>query len=291
MFTQQNSSVNLEDANGRAIWALGYMTTLRELLPEQIIADAEIIIQQALLNATEIHSTRAMAFIIKGLFYYNGQTLKTDNGAEQSPAIFVVRELADRLVQMYRHESHDEWKWFESYLTYANSVLPEALLCAWSMTGELIYKEIAQSSLDFLLSKTFRENGIRVISNKGWLRNGDHKAEPLSGEQPIDVAYTVLALSYFYDIFNDEEYYIKMRLAFDWFLGNNHLHQIIYNPCTGGCYDGLEENYINLNQGAESTVSYLMARITVDPKFRSMKYQQNGGHHLRFSKLLSRNCN
>jgi hypothetical protein len=62
-----------------------------------------------------------------------------------------------------------------------------------------------------------------------------------------------------------------MEIAFNWFLGANHLHQIIYNPCTGGCYDGLEENYINLNQGAESTVSYLMARLTVEKTFESKK--------------------
>ena len=56
----------------------------------------------------------------------------------------------------------------------------------------------------------------------------------------------------------------KMKIAFDWFLGKNHLHQIIYNPCTGGCYDGLEESYVNLNQGSESSVSYLMARMTFE---------------------------
>ena len=55
-----------------------------------------------------------------------------------------------------------------------------------------------------------------------------------------------------------------MNTAFNWFLGNNRLHQIIYNPCTGGCYDGLEETHVNLNQGAESTVSYLMARLTME---------------------------
>jgi hypothetical protein len=59
-----------------------------------------------------------------------------------------------------------------------------------------------------------------------------------------------------------------MKTSFNWFLGNNHLHQVIYNPCTGGCYDGLEENYVNLNQGAESTVSYLMARCAVEKKLR-----------------------
>jgi hypothetical protein len=64
-----------------------------------------------------------------------------------------------------------------------------------------------------------------------------------------------------------------MRLAFDWFLGRNHLHQIIYNPCTGGCYDGLEQHSVNLNQGAESTVSYLMARLVVE-KHREMTVEQ-----------------
>ncbi len=89
------------------------------------------------------------------------------------------------------------------------------------------------------------------------------------GEQPIDVAYTILALSRFYNVFNDTSYLDKMTIAFNWFLGNNHLHRIIYNPCTGGCYDGLEENHVNLNQGAESTLSYLMARLTVEKHFSS----------------------
>jgi hypothetical protein len=66
-----------------------------------------------------------------------------------------------------------------------------------------------------------------------------------------------------------------MEIAFNWFLGNNHLHQIIYNPCTGGCYDGLEENIVNLNQGAESTVSYLMARLTVEPGYMERKEKKN----------------
>jgi len=65
-----------------------------------------------------------------------------------------------------------------------------------------------------------------------------------------------------------------LEASFNWFLGSNHLHQVIYNPCTGGCYDGLEENYVNLNQGAESTVSYLMARLMVDPEYRDRSEQK-----------------
>ncbi len=90
--------------------------------------------------------------------------------------------------------------------------------------------------------------------------------DPIStgGEQPIDVAYTIMTLSKFYRVFGDKDYKVKMELAFNWFLGNNRLNQIVYNPCTGGCYDGLEEFHVNLNQGAESTLSYLMARLTVE---------------------------
>jgi hypothetical protein len=113
-----------------------------------------------------------------------------------------------------------------------------------------------------LLSKTFNGNGIEVISNKNWLQRGQEAGH--FGEQPIDVAYTIMTLSKFYEAFMDKDYQLKMETAFDWFLGNNRLHQIIYNPCTGGCYDGLEETHVNLNQGAESTISFLLARLTVE---------------------------
>lgn len=261
-FTEQNYQTNLADSNGRAIWALGFLISLSDILPQQIVSKAETIMQNALSKVQNIYSTRSIAFIIKGLYY---RSLK--NHSIQDVAL--IKELANRLVQMYRHESDKNWAWFESYLTYGNSILPEAMLCAWMATEEPIYKEIAKSSFDFLLLKIFKENRIKVISNKGWSHKGDDVDQHvLGGEQPIDIAYTILALAKYHDVFKDEEYKNKMKVAFDWFLGNNHLHQIIYNPCTGGCYDGLEESYINLNQGAESTVSYLMARLALEKKYK-----------------------
>jgi hypothetical protein len=202
-----------------------------------------------------VHSPRAMAFALKGIFYFH-------KGKKTADYLDIVKIFANRLVEMYKLESNIVWEWYESYMTYANSVLPEAMLYAWLMTGEGIYKDIARTSFNFLLSLTFNKNGIEVISNKGWLQKG--KEAGRFGEQPIDVAYTIMALSRFYDVFMDEDYRQKMEIAFNWFLGNNRLHQIIYNPCTGGCYDGLEETHVNLNQGAESTVSYLMARLTIE---------------------------
>ncbi|HSU27852.1 MAG TPA: glycosyltransferase [Chitinophagaceae bacterium] len=267
---EQNNSTNLEDAKGRAIWALGYFISMSDLLPEKIlylVKEAELTLQNALQHVNRMHSTRAMSFIIKGLYY---STTKN----ESLQHISLIKMLSNRLVQMYRHEAGKEWQWFEIYLTYANSILPEALLCAWLATGDPVYREIAKSSFDFLLSKTFGRKSIQVISNKNWLHKGreplpaESMVTRMGGQQPIDVAYTILALSKFYDVFKEEGYKHKMETSLNWFLGNNHLEQIIYNPCTGGCYDGLEENNVNLNQGAESTVSYLMARLTVEKHFR-----------------------
>jgi hypothetical protein len=199
-----------------------------------------------------------MAFVIKGLYFYRQAVNSPRN-------LIIIHVFAKRLVEMYRQESSGNWDWFEGSLTYANSVLPEAMLCAWLLTSDKEYKDIAVSSLNFLLSKTFNEKGINVISNKKWLMKGGEAEHPSpGGEQPIDVAYTILTLSKFYRVFGDSDYKAKMDRAFDWFLGYNRLGNIVYNPCTGGCYDGLEEFQVNLNQGAESTLSYLIARLTIE---------------------------
>lgn len=260
-FTAQNGTVNLADANGRALWALGYLISMGKLLPQNYIHLRKVAEQTMQLGLTEvhkIHSTRAIAFIIKGLFYKNIKEPTTDT-------ILLIGELANRLEQMFKHEADRDWVWFESYFTYANSILPEAMLCAWLATGKRVYKEIAKTSFDFLLSKTFNKDAIKVISNKTWLyKENEGNIQVVGGEQPIDIAYTILALNLFYEIFNEPEYKAKIISSINWFLGSNHLNQIIYNPCTGGCYDGLEDSYVNLNQGAESTVSYLMARLTLE---------------------------
>jgi glycosyltransferase involved in cell wall biosynthesis len=253
-FTNQNYSTNLADSNGRAIWALGYLIA-QPAIPEKLRAEAVSVIAPAIGCIENVHSTRAMAFIIKGLYFYNKRYPSFDN-------LSTIILFSDRLVQMYRHESTDNWKWFESYLTYANSVLPEALLLASLATRNNTYKQIAIESFSFLLSHTFNEGGIKVVSNKSWMHKGKESAH--YGEQPIDVAYTMLALSEFYTVIKDSNYLRKLEVAFNWFLGHNHLNQIIYNPCTGGCYDGLEEYHVNLNQGAESTVSYLLSRLTFE---------------------------
>jgi glycosyltransferase involved in cell wall biosynthesis len=252
-FTEQNFTENLEDSNGRAIWALGFLISIKKILPPEIGIEAEKIMQKATPSLLTIYSSRAMAFILKGLYYEN----KMEN-------IYLIKILADRLVKMYEHEKTNDWQWFENYMTYGNSVLPEGLLCAYLSTKKIEYKKIAYESFNFLLSKIFIDNKIKVISNQGWHIKNNETETKAGGEQPIDVAYTIMALEKFYSVYKKDTYLQKTIIAFNWFLGNNHLNQIVYNPCTGGCYDGVENNNVNLNQGAESSISYLLAKLAID---------------------------
>lgn len=254
-FFDKNKDENLEDSNGRAIWALGEFLSLKQLLDSKLQAKVEAAFHKAIRHVHHLQSPRAIAFCIKGLYFYY-QFKKEDS------VLALITQLADNLVSKYRGISEDDWQWYEDYLTYANAVLPEAMLLAGECTKNELFTEIAHKTFDFLLEITFVDQHIEVISNRGWHQKGQAKNH--FGEQPIEIAYTILALNTFYKIDRIQSYLSKIAIAFNWFLGENHLNQIIYNPVTGGCYDGLEEYQVNLNQGAESTISYLLARLVVE---------------------------
>ncbi|WP_312793035.1 glycosyltransferase [Sphingobacterium sp.] len=252
-FTMQNGQENLEDANGRAVWALGEVIGQANLLPEGIVKLAIELLERASRHAMVYYSTRSMAFTIKGLSFMKSHNYTT-----------IIEVLADRLAAMFEQESTGDWQWYESYLTYGNSVIPEAMLIAYEATGDSRYRDIAYQSFDFLLNRIIVDNEVHVVSNKGWAQRGQPITGARGGEQPIDVAYTIIALDRFYKSTKDEQYKKTIRIVFEWFLGRNHIRQIVYNPVTGGCFDGLEEHEVNINQGAESTISYLMARLKME---------------------------
>jgi glycosyltransferase involved in cell wall biosynthesis len=253
--SEMNDYVNLQDANGRAVWALGYVLSLKGHFPVTITKQAEEVLRRALPTVSKLTSPRAMSFAIKGLCCCNKTT-------RDHLVTGIVMTLANRILDLYNASKTSDWKWFEPYLTYGNAVIPEALLRAYVLTGRPAYRQVARTSFDFLLSKTFRDGKLRVISNRGWLSMGSDVEQ--HGEQPIDAAYTVIALESFWKAYKNPEYLRKLHLAFEWFLGRNHLGLMVYNPVSGGCHDGLEEENVNLNQGAESTVCYLMARLTME---------------------------
>ncbi|WP_082422422.1 glycosyltransferase family 4 protein [Aquimarina longa] len=254
-FTDQNSEVNLEDSNGRVIWALGYLFSEASQLPEHLVIKAESCFKKAFPNITNFRSPRALGFVLKGLYFYQKNRKETTYTA-------IAQKLADELLRIFHISADNQWEWFEDYLTYANSVLPDALLYAWRITKDQRYREVAEITFDFLLSQYFMKGQITVISNDGWFHKRNKRV--FYGEQPIEVAYTILSLDLFYKVTQKKKYAQQLHTAFSWFLGNNHLQQIMYNPVNGGCYDGLESENVNINQGAESSICYLMARLIVE---------------------------
>ncbi|PUZ20468.1 mannosyltransferase [Chitinophaga costaii] len=256
-FTGDNEGCNLEDSNGRAVWALGYLMSQYQHLPTSLVKQAYLYIRNCFTWIESLNSPRAIAFAIKGLHYY----LQYERSRT---VVGLLSKLATRLQKFYTNAHDDQWKWYEPCLTYGNAVLPEAMMMAWMITGKAAYKHIAEQSFEFLCSKTFRERYMKVINNRNWFHQHgvDHSSE--GGEQPIEIAYTMFTLQTFYDATANAAYLEKMRIAFSWYLGNNHLRQVIYNPLTYGCYDGLETSSVNQNQGAESTVCYLMARLLME---------------------------
>jgi len=251
----KNNYINLEDSNARAIWALGTVVSLKNELPKSLVDSAILSLVDCLPWVKNILSPRAISFAIKGLYLYNLVVKK-------QYVVDIIEKLASNLISNYDINSTLDWKWFENYLTYANSIMPEAILYSYLATNEQKYKKVALSSFDFLLSKMFVNNHFKVISNRGWYQKGIVPNQ--FGEQPIDVSSTIQTLTLFYKVFKNSKYKKMQLKAFDWFLGKNHLKQTMYNHATGGCYDGLEQTQVNLNQGAESTICYLIARFVIE---------------------------
>lgn len=254
-FTSQNNEVGLDDSNGRAICALGHFIAYGDRLPASWTKYAQQIVQRALPLLYQIHSPRSIAFILKGLCDYSSKYPSNETST-------LIELLANRLIVYYQQHKSPNWHWFEASLTYDNSVLPESLLYVYRTIGGDRYRQVAKESFDFLLGLIFNDDCINVVSNDGWLLKGESGKR--YGEQPIDVASAVMVLTTFHNEFGDKNYLTLRTQAFNWFLGYNHLQQIIYNPTTGGCYDGLEEHNVNLNQGSESTVCYLLARLSME---------------------------
>lgn len=250
--TPQNSEVNLDDANGRALWALGYVIAHKHTLPLDLVRRAEKCWDKALENIYEITSPRAIAYTIKGLYgYYSINPKETIKK--------YIEQLADNLLNHYHINSEKNWCWYEDYMTYANNVLPEAMLYSYLATGNHKYKKIAIITFDFLLSHYFMKGQLKVISNKGWFKKENERV--FYGEQPIEVATTIITLDLFYEVTGNIKYKDQLELAFIWFLGNNHLKQIMYNPENGASYDGLEDKHVNINQGAESTLCFFKSQL------------------------------
>jgi glycosyltransferase involved in cell wall biosynthesis len=251
-----NKKENLEDANGRTLWALA-VTATTDSLPEGVRDKALSLLKKRIEHPLMIESPRATAFYVKGLCLL----LKNTKEIRRKDFHEMLVRYCDRLMSLYRGVASAEWEWFENYLTYSNAVCPEALLLGHRETGNSEYLETGIKTLDFLIAQTFLDGIYAPVGQDGW----HHKTgtRRYFDQQPEDASAMACALRTAYTITGKEIYHKLMHEAFNWFLGDNSLKQVVYDRATGGCYDGLGEGQINLNQGAESTTSYLLARLAI----------------------------
>jgi hypothetical protein len=179
------------------------------------------------------------------------------------PAAVSERAMLDSLVakltDRYRENATGDWRWFEPTLTYDNAILPLALFAAYGVTGDRSQLRDARESLEFLEEICFDGDRMQLVGNTGWHSRGGTKAD--ADEQAIDAAAFVLAFRCAYMVTKDRHYLGRMREAFAWFLGANRLGLPLYDFATGGCHDGMGVAEINQNQGAESTICFLMSLL------------------------------
>lgn len=253
-----------EDANARAIRSLMEVSSNIDL-PEDIHGRASaLILKRCAGKKINFSYPRAIAFYCIGLYYAQ------KNNPENIAALHdELKRYCDMLVSMYKANASDDWQWFEPVLSYSNSILSEALLLGYEVTDQQNYFDIGKKTLDFLLEQTFINNIYVPIGQNGWYARGG--ARSYFDQQPEEVSAMVQTLAVIYRLTEDPNYSEYMNKAFYWFLGENILGQFIYDTITGGSYDGIGENSINLNQGAESTISYLLARLTLETYSKKLK--------------------
>ena len=167
-------------------------------------------------------------------------------------------ELAERLFGLFERTSRPDWPWFEDSLTYCNARLPQALFAAGSRMHRTDMVDASVRALRWLLSvQTAPDGDFSAIGTDGfYLRGGTPAA---FDQQPVEAGATASACLEAYRVTGDETWLDEGRRAFEWFLGQNRLHQWLYDPSTGGCRDGLHPDRVNQNQGAEATLAFLLA--------------------------------
>jgi glycosyltransferase involved in cell wall biosynthesis len=239
-----------DDCTGRALWALGTTTRLSRDEGQRLLARQ--MFERGLAFAGAL-GPRGTALTILGLAAFLA------GHPEVGPAAELLAGLTSRLCRRYRQEATADWRWFEPSLTYDNALLPLALWRAHAITRDAESRDVARESLGFLEAICFVNDRLVLVGNSGWHVRGGPRAS--ADEQPTDAAAFVLAFRSGYLVTRDDRYLRRMREAFAWFLGANRLEVPVYDSATGGCRDGLGQRAPNLNQGAESTVSFLLALI------------------------------
>ncbi len=239
-----------DDCFGRAILALG--ACVGRSKQRSLQSWAMEVFHQALPNSLEISSPRAWAATLLGIDEYL-RRLGGDRVVSQ-----VRTALVEKLTDLCQRASSDDWQWFEETLSYDNAVLPHALILSGRSSGDAQAQELGLRTLAWLTKIQRSPRGhFRPIGSNGFYRQGSQRAD--FDQQPIEAWATVSACIEAYRATEEASWLNEARLAFEWFLGRNDLGVELYDASTGGCHDGLHPDRVNENQGAESTLAFLLS--------------------------------
>lgn len=246
-------NIGSDDSHGRALWSLGKVLSRSQ--DAGLRGAAGRLFEAAVPATLSFTSPRAWAYCILGmqayLDWFPGD--RYIQGARNA--------LANRLLDIYERSHSETWKWFEKSLSYANARLSQALILAGWRSDNQRMIEAGMDSLKWLVSEQHRgDREIFVpIGSNGFFVEGSEKAR--FDQQPVEACATVSACLEVYGLTEEKQWYEEARGVFRWFLGKNDLQTPLYDPATGGCRDGLHPDRVNENQGAESTLSFLMALL------------------------------
>ena len=257
--------VGSEDSHGRALWSLG--AVLGYTSSEGLKGVATRLFGQALSATLELKSPRAWAFSLLGIHAYL-RRFSGDRAVSQAG-----QTLAEQLVACYHQTRGPGWYWFEDVVTYNNATLPHALLLSSQWMGREDLREVALESLSWLAEiQTSPKGYFMPVGSNGFYPRGGEQAR--FDQQPIEASAMVSACLEAYRVTEDKYWYRQALSAFGWFLGHNDIGMPLYDSTTGGCHDGLHSDRLNQNQGAESTLAFLLALAEINLN-RLSTYQSN----------------
>ena len=250
-----DDEIGPDDTQGRVAWGLAEALLAFSGTPLEVAA-------RRLFTGLGPHlprltAPRGQAYALIGL-----ADLARSRHPEAPLARELLRPLGESLAARYEASRTPTWRWFEERLTYDNARLSQALLKASRATREPRWGYLALESLSFLWQLLWRGDYLELVGNRGWYEEGGTLAR--FDQQPLDAAAMVEACLAAYELTGKNRWYTRARQAFQWFLGRNAIGQPLYDPETGGCCDGLQPDRVNANQGAESTLSYLLARLALE---------------------------
>ncbi len=241
-----------EDSHGHAVWALG--TTVGRAADPGLGSLACDLFQAALPALVTFTSPRAWAYGLLGIHEYL-RAFEGDSGVQ-----LVRRRLIDSLMELHGKVSTPDWPWFETSLTYANARLAQAVIVTGSAMRSDEITHVGLTSLAWVAKlQTSARDEFAPIGSDGFYERGGKKAE--FDQQPVEASGMVSACLDAFRVTRKPVWAEHACRALDWFLGKNHLRRPLYDASTGGCRDGLHANRVNENQGAESTLAFLLALV------------------------------